>query len=492
MTSFALDPGSAARFADALRAATFTADGVYAVLGSTAHAALARNETTPAERATRDGSPLSTLVRLFTLARPVSRAEVDRALPGLVDDLSAVGILELAGDEVRAAVDVRPYGDEDHDWWVVCDETPGLDASPVTVGADHVLGISEASSSLARLVARRPVGRALDLGTGCGVQALHLAQHADAVVTTDVNARALAMARLTAALNGIDVDVRDGSLYEPVAGERFDLIASNPPFVVSPPDGERLVYRETGFAGDEVVRRLVAGAADHLYDVGLCQLLAAWIHPADGSWVDRLAAWIEPTGLDAWVVEREELDLAAYTEMWLSDSGHRGRPDYTATYDRWLDWFAEQGIGAMGFGWINLRRAERDAPSVRIESYTGAVSGPVGDDVLAWAGRTDALVATPDVLSHRWRAPSDLIQITNGPVGSEDPASIHARLHHGVQRDRALDTIEAGLLSASDGDLTSGQILDALASLLDLDAAAVRTQYTPVVSQLVADGFLTP
>ena len=58
--------------------------------------------------------------------------------------------------------------------WVASDLTPGLDGAPHTVGADHVLGISSASTSLAEMTVRDPVGRALDLGTGCGVQALHL------------------------------------------------------------------------------------------------------------------------------------------------------------------------------------------------------------------------------------------------------------------------------------------------------------------------------
>ena len=44
---------------------------------------------------------------------------------------------------------------------------------------DFVLGVSSASSTLAQLTVRDPVGRALDLGTGCGVQSLHLARHAE-------------------------------------------------------------------------------------------------------------------------------------------------------------------------------------------------------------------------------------------------------------------------------------------------------------------------
>ncbi len=478
-----------ARLAGALRAATFTPGSVHALLGTDAHAALGRNETTPALRETADGSPLASLVRLFTLQRPVDRADAERALPGLVEPLAAAGLLAASGDEVRALVDVRPYGDEDHDWWVVCDLTPGQDAMPVEVGPEHVLGISEASSSLARLVTRRPVGRALDLGTGCGVQALHLAQHAAEVVATDINPRALAMARLTGGLNDVAIDVRDGSLYEPVAGERFDLIASNPPFVVSPPDGERLVYRETGFAGDEVVRRLVTGASDHLNDDGTCHLLAAWVHPADGSWQDRLARWIAPTGLDAWVLEREEVDLATYTEMWLADSGHRGRPGYTEAYDRWLTWFAQQGIGAMGFGWITLRKAGRATPLVRIEAWDGAVSGPVGPVVSQWSASADV---PGDVLDHAWVVASDLVQHTWGPPGAEDPSVITVRLQEGLRRERRVDTVVSGLLSACDGELTAGQILDAIATLLDLDAPALRDERRAEIADLVVEGFLTP
>jgi len=253
--------GTVAALRDALETARYTVDAVTALLGPHAHEALLRDATVPGLRATTTagvaGTPLATLTRLWPLQAPVARADVDRALPGLVDPLRAAGVLAADGDEVRARVDVRPYGDEDHDWWVVCDLTPGLDGRDRRVRLDHVLGISPASTTLAQLVVRRPVARALDLGTGCGVQALHLATHAGTVVGTDVNARALAMARLGAALSERAVETRAGSLWEPVGGEAYDLIVTNPPFVVSPATGERLVYRDSGLPGDEVVRRIV-------------------------------------------------------------------------------------------------------------------------------------------------------------------------------------------------------------------------------------------
>lgn len=484
MTPF-LDPTGV----EALRTALtgYTVGAVHEILGEDAWFALARNETVPGRRRTRDGSRLATLVRLFSLQVPVERTRASVAFGPAYRHLVEGGFLVESGDEVRAAVDLHPYGDESHDWWIVCDLTPGLDGRHQPMDPQYVLGISEASSSLAQLTVRRPVDSALDLGTGCGVQALHLADHAERVVATDVNPRALAMARLTAALNGIEVDVRAGSLYEPTP-ERFDLIVTNPPFVVSPPDGARLVYRETGFEGDDVVRRVIAGAAERLTEGGVCQVLAAWQHTDGEPWQDRLARWIEPTGLDAWVVQRERADLATYAEMWLADGGLRAAPDYVQRYDAWLDWFEGRGVEAMGFGWITLRRADRERPALRIEEYTAPVSQPVAPAMAAWLASADLL--DDDLLDRAWCLADDVVQQTFGPVGAEDPSVIVVRQEVALRRSRQVDTVTAGLLGAADGQLTARQILDALASLLHADRDQLRDQYRPVIAELVDEGFL--
>ena len=177
-----MHPDLTRRLRDALLAAGYEYDAVVALLGPTAHAALSRNETTPGLRATRGGSPLATLVRLWLLQAAVPAGQAEQALPGLVDPLCAEGVLRRSVGEVAAAVDLRPYATDEGNLWVAADLTPGLDGGSSRVGADHVLGISSASTSLAQLTVREPVGRALDLGTGCGVQALHLAAHAGAVV----------------------------------------------------------------------------------------------------------------------------------------------------------------------------------------------------------------------------------------------------------------------------------------------------------------------
>ena len=158
----------ARRLGEALTGAGFTSEGVVAALGTTAHAALSRSETLPGLRATRGGSPVETLIRLWLLQAPVVVADVERALPGLLDPLCDVGLLERSVGEVRARVDVRPHATDVSGLWVTSDPTPGLDGRPSRVASDHVLGISPAATSLAHLTVRDPVSRALDLGTGCG------------------------------------------------------------------------------------------------------------------------------------------------------------------------------------------------------------------------------------------------------------------------------------------------------------------------------------
>ncbi|WP_372729817.1 methyltransferase [Nocardioides sp.] len=480
------------RLRAALQAADFTYDTVAELLGSQAHAALDRNETSPGLRRTTGGSPLETLVRLFLLQTPVTLEAAEAALPDLVDRLAVEGLVERSVGEVAARLDVRPYATEGDDLWVVSDLTPGLDGHPVRVGSDHVLGISSASSSLAQLTMREPVGRSLDLGTGCGVQALHLATHSREVVATDVNPRALRLTRFNAALNASPspIDVREGSFFEPVADERFDLIATNPPFVISPATGERLVYRDSGLPGDRVVEDIVRAAPGHLADGGWCQILANWVIASGQSWDERLLPWVADD-CDAFVVQREVIDPASYVELWLKDAGLHGGPDYLRRYDTWLSWFEEQGVEAIGFGWINLHRvgAGSGGGSARTRDFLEwpyDVEQPIGPAVRAWGEAVGVHVE----LDTRLVARLDLQQETLGAPGAEDPETVVLRQQRGLRRARRVDTVEAALVGACDGELSVGQILDALAQLLELDVEQTRTTYLPLVRELVREGFL--
>lgn len=485
------DPDLARRLRDAFDVADYTVDAVLERIGEAGQRALGRNSTVAAVRHLgAAGDPLATLVRLFVLQQPVPRTRLDAALPGLGDPLAAHGILVLDGAAARAAVDVRPYAsDDDASGWIVSDLTNGLDGPQTEPAEDYVLGVSPASTSLAQLAIRRPVGTALDLGSGCGVQSLHLARHADRVVATDLNPRANELAAWTFALNDVEVDQRLGSLYEPVAGERFDLVVTNPPYVMSPPGEHRLTYREGSFTADGLVEAVVRGAADHLNPGGTLQVLGNWAI-TDQPWEKRLRDWI-PAGHDALVMERERLDPYEYIEIWLADAGLQGTPAYATRYREWLDYFDELGITGVGMGWLSVHRTDTDHPDLRVEQWPHAVEQPVGE---AFALQQDGVAAarcSDDVLlATRWSLADDIVQETLGAPGAEDPNHVVLRSQRGFRRAVEVDTALGGVLGACDGDLPLGTIIDAVAGLLDVSAPHLRAEVVPRVRELVADGML--
>nr|WP_075017574.1 methyltransferase [Actinacidiphila rubida] len=493
-------PASAQALREDLLAADFTADGCLDLLGAVAYAALSRAETVPALRATRDGGPLATLVRLFLLQRPVPYAQARAALPG-IERYEADGWLQRDGDEVRATADVRPYaGDGGEDWWIVSDlgcavgGAGGIGSAPGVDRADLVLGVGGASTTLAGITVRTPVDRALDLGTGSGVQALHASRHATHVTATDLNPRALHFARLTLALSGArEPDLRQGSLFEPVADERFDLIVSNPPFVISP--GGRFTYRDGGMAGDDLCRAVVSRSAGRLTDGGWCQLLANWQHVDGEDWRERLAGWV-PAGCDAWIVQREVQDVAQYAELWLRDAGdHRADPEaYAARYDAWLEEFERAKVDGVGFGWITLRKSGSAEPVVTAEEWPHSVEQPLGPHIADWFARQDFLRRHDDaaLLGARFTLAPDVVQEQVGLPGAEDPEHVVLRSARGMRRATKVDTVGAGFAGVCDGTLPAGRIVDAIAQLLGEDPVVLRDRTPESIRLLVEQGFLEP
>ncbi|MBA8794017.1 methylase of polypeptide subunit release factors [Friedmanniella endophytica] len=498
-----LSAGRIEELAGRLDAVGYRVDAVLEALGPAAHAALGRNQTVPGERALagRD-DPLATLVRLFPLQLDVDRAAFDAALPGWFDDLAGIELITAdAAGRVRALSDLRPYAADDGvDGWVFSDLTPGLDGGPPVLRPDYVLGVSPASISLAQLTIRDRVGTALDLGTGCGVQGLHLVRHADRVVGTDVNARALAMAALTARINGAELDLRAGDLYQPVAGEQFDLIVTNPPFVMAPPgpaDG-RLTYREAGLTGDELMRRVVVEGAARLAPDGVLQVLGNWAHPDDDAgseqgWQRRLRGWIEPTGCDAHVIQRERLDVEQYVEIWLTDAGLAGTDGYRAAFGRWCDYFAALGIGAVGMGWVTLVRAGRDAPVITLEDWPHAVEHPIGPALGRRRHAVDLERSLSDeaLLAGRWRLAEDVTEESFSRPGSADPYAVVLRQQRGLRRAHQAGTGIAGVLGACDGELRLAELVAAVAGIIDVEERALSAETVPVVRQLILDGMIS-
>jgi hypothetical protein len=352
--------------------------------------------------------------------------------------------------------------------------------------------VGGASTTLAGATVRPAVETALDLGTGCGVQALHLALHSRRVTATDVSVRALRFAATTAALNGQRWELLQGDLAAPVAGRRFDLVVSNPPFVVGPGVATH-TYRDSGRAGDAVCAELAAAAPDLLTDGGHMQFLANWEHVAGEDWADRVESWFAGTGLDAWVIQREVADPAAYVGLWLADASETPDPARAAA---WLDWFDAHKVEAVGFGLVSLRKAGHDDPILRIEDLRQQVQPALGERVTEWYARQDWLRShdAPAMLATRYRMAEGLQLRQEATMGDEGWAVDRQVLTmpQGLRWTEEVDPLVLAVVGGCDGTVPLTDQVALLAVAHEVAADELAEAVVPIVAHLVERGIVEP
>lgn len=521
-----------------LDAADYRAGAVRALLGVDAEAARLRGVLLPGKRALAQlgDEALATLVRMFLLGCEVSSDALEVALPRLgVEGARELGLVAPGSAGFVAALSLNPVelpdplgsgtnGDADAslEWWILSDLDDQLRVGPAR--PDHVMGVGGATRSL---IAQLPLGphmtllggSVLDLGTGCGVVALMLA-HALAsfdpqrIVATDISERALGFARANARLNGLHgrIEFRQGDLFAPVAGERFDLIASNPPFVITPrSSGDHATsyeYRDAGLVGDALAERVVLEAPNYLAPGGSLICLANWESPWGRNGLDRVNDWVRRAAdvsgpLAAWIIERDRLDPVRYAETWARDGGARpGDTEFDELMQSWLDDFSARRIVAIGLGSIRLRRADygeraatADEDVIRVEHVADPFFGDFPGSELAGVFRQALRVAEmsdEQMLELRWRRADSVVELREHRPGEDAPHRIRLQTDRPVARVVQADTLLAAAVGACDGELTLGQIADALAQILEVDADACAEALTAGVRELVWFGMLAP
>lgn len=483
-----LSPDGIRRLRQALIGATFTSSGIAARLGAETVAAVSRGDYRRALRVTTDRDPLATLIRLFVCGHTEPADTVATALAPLsLDEALAAGLVAPDRGGLRRGVDLEPYGDE---WWVVAD-VPAAARPGEALPPDHVLGVGGASTTLAGATVRRPVGAALDLGTGCGVQALHLATHADAVTATDVSRRAVRFAATTAALSGQSWELLCGDLAEPVAGRRFDLVVCNPPFVVGPGTATH-TYRDSGRAGDWMSAEVAALAPRLLNEGGMLQYLANWVHVAGEDWRDRVAGWFASSGCDVWAIQREVTDPLSYVTMWLADAG----PVDPSRRDEWLDWFDANRIEAVGFGIVTARRGGHTDPVVRVEELRQPVEPPLGERIADWFERQDWLrVQDVDTLLDTAYVAADGLQLRQEATLGDEGWAVDRQLlvmSHGLRWAEPVDPFIVSLVAGADGRVPLRHQLALLAAAYDTGEDELAGVAAGVAAHLVERGILRP
>jgi Methyltransferase small domain len=368
-----------------LGSAQFTVEGIEERLG-TSELSLRPIDTAVQLRRLGD-DPFGTVAKLFLLGLPVDSDRLATALAPLeLSRLAETGLLRLEGPTVLASARLAPHGD----YYIASDGSAGAEMS-----FDFVPGIQSPSVTLAKLAVRRRVQDALDLGTGCGIQALLAAKHAEHVVATDVNPRALAFARFNARLNGIDnIEFRLGDVFAPVEGERFGLVVANPPYVISP--DASYAYRDSDQPADELCRRIVAQAPAYLVEAGFAHVLVSWAHPPGDGWAPPLREWMPGGDCDGWLLHHRTNDPLTHAAGWLKPLGERDLPAYEDAIDRWTGHLSHLGIEAIGYGAVVLRRRSSGRAWIREDPLPLDRLEPAGDHTLRVFAAEDLLERAGD------------------------------------------------------------------------------------------------
>jgi hypothetical protein len=345
------DQEAAAAVGDLLREIGYDEEAIEERLGEDGIAAEGSEALVHAYRL--PGDELGEAIRLLLLARPVARSAF-----GAAPELVRLGLATEDGgllvprarivptEDVYLAFDSFSDGENDPPGWVA--------------------SFTPTAYWLASLTLRRRVERAIDIGTGNGVHALLAAGHADHVIATDINPRALRFTEISAALNGFDnVETRLGSLFEPVAGETFDLITCNAPFVISPK--ARWQYRDAGYPGDDFSRLVVTTAAAHLADDGFASVLVSWLAASEDEPDEHVHEWLDGKGCDAWILGLTGSDPVDHAAGW-NDHLSSDPDAYAAEIDEWTSYFAGLGAGWISEGAVVMHKRPGDRHIVRADT----------------------------------------------------------------------------------------------------------------------------
>jgi methylase of polypeptide subunit release factors len=424
-----------------------------------------------ARRIDRESDPLAALAALLLLGLEVDSERVRIALAPLdLDRLADAGLISPSAEGVRARVRVLPY----EGLLLACDLPGERDAS-----FEEVTAPGPSARTLVALTVRRRVDTALDLGSGGGVQGLLLARHADSVVLSDVSARARAMAALNAQLNGVEnLELRTGDWFEPVAGQRFDLVSANLPYVVSP--DVSYAHRDNVLERDALSRSIVGGVGAHLNEGGFAHVLCNWVHDRGEEWANAPLAWVSETGCDALILHYASHEPLSYAASWNRPLQRTDPVAYEATLKRWLDYYDAAGIEMIASGAVILRRRSTGRTWTRAIEVPDAPTGSAGEHV-------ERLFAAQDELA-RLPAPEALLRESLRPAAGQrlDQAMVYAdgsyvadaafmRLRPGVGVVARIDPRVLPVVVGCDGRRSLGDLITRATKDLGAERAEVAT-----------------
>lgn len=275
---------------------------------------------------------LPVVLRLLFYGERIDAGELQAALGERYDWLREIGILAVTGSVAYSRFEIGLLGPK----FILADPHLGP--------GDLVMGAWRSTASLLKMaLPDAGVGRALDLGCGAGALAVGASMVARQVVMTDIYPRAIEFGRINLELNRINnIDVRLGDLFEPVRGETFDLMLCQPPFVSAPPENS-ITYLNGGARGDELVRRILGGVAEHLAPNGRAYFYLQMPNERGEQLLRTLQELLGPD-VAVMLLEDGELDLDEYCSVHESSSLVEGYEVYSSRVQRRREHLERVGI----------------------------------------------------------------------------------------------------------------------------------------------------
>jgi SAM-dependent methyltransferase len=479
-----LKPHDLLRIRDRLRARGVTFRAAHPVFGSASDVPPMLQAPLRRHHARKVAGPVGAAMRALLFDDPIDADEAKSAFGDDLKMLLDVGLLA----ETRGGI-VSPFvlGVVD-DLYVLADV--------LTAGAEAVMGLGPTTIVLARASKGPRVKSALELGCGAATAALVLSRRADRVVATDLSPRAVELARINVALNGAtNVDVREGSLFDPVKDETFDVVVSQPPFVARPSSTSAVTFLHGGARGDELVRTLLADLPKHLSPSGRAILLMEWPDVGGaGESIDRTVGGLVGEGMQVLVLAAPATDVATHAALYAAGL----HPTIGSAYEEEVVTRAGhlESLGVRAIVptlTIVARGPARLAPShttLPIQPLSAvALDGATIDRKLAGI----ALAADPERLLATTLCTPHALVLTQRQVGpgAEVPSTLHASFPADAAMQPVDLTLELlALLTAVHESKTVAAGIALCAEQIGIPAVAAREKLLPPVADALRYGLL--
>ena len=427
---------------------------------------------------------LHTLLRWFFLGVPIEEGEgtagtVPAPVVGLMIE---TGMLAREGSALTPQVMLTPC----ENYLFAADPAATLE-TPESSGM--VLWPNPSTRLLQMATIRRPFESALDLGTGCGFLAVFASGHSRQVVATDLNPRATEFARFNVWLNGVtNVECLTGDTFEPVRGRTFDLIASNPPFFITPSSDQ--IYCENSMELDGYCRELIRAAPAYLNEGGFLQITFEWVTLKGQAWQDRLKEWFDGTGCDAWVLRSYARSAAGYAAERIGRMMPYSPLTANQRFEEWMRYYRSGGVEEIQGGILAMRRRSGDNWTRMEEAANLDIREPFGDSIVELFANQDRLEidrSLDRMMAWKPRLPSEarIDQQLRLEGGEWKPAAMQLQRPGGLPSSLALDPLVADFLRKCDGSRTLGELGRDLAASVKIDPEQVCQQCCAVTRKLV-------